>query len=64
MLEQAEAFGFNSDYLEDLAPQAESVFPEDMDPAADRPVRHRPVRGAATPLQMAMVSAGIANGGP
>jgi peptidoglycan glycosyltransferase len=39
MLDQAEAFGFNSDYLDDLGPQAES------------------------PLQMAMVSAAIANGG-
>ena len=45
MLETAEGFGFNSHYLDDLGPQAESDFPKDMDAAADRPVRHRPVRG-------------------
>lgn len=60
---QAEAFGFNSDYLEDLQPQAQSVFPEQM----DRPQTAMSGIGqfdvSATPLQMAMVAAGIANGG-
>ena len=44
MLEQAEAFGFNSDYLEDL-PQAQSVYPRRPQRAGDRADRHRPVRG-------------------
>ncbi len=61
--EQAELFGFNSRYLDDLAPQAESVFPSDT----DRPQTALSGIGqfdvAATPLQMAMVAAGIANGG-
>ena len=50
MLEQAEAFGFNSDYLDDLDPQAESSVPRGR---WTRPqtgaVRHRPVRGAGHP---------------
>ncbi|MGI8644762.1 MAG: peptidoglycan D,D-transpeptidase FtsI family protein [Nocardioides sp.] len=60
---QADAFGFNSDYLEDLPLQAESRFPGDL----DRPQTAMSGIGqsevAATPLQMAMVGAGIANGG-
>jgi penicillin-binding protein A len=60
---QAEAFGFNSDYLEDLPLQAESRYPGDL----DRPQTAMSGIGqsevAATPLQMAMVAAGIANGG-
>jgi peptidoglycan glycosyltransferase len=60
---QAELFGFNSDYLDDLNGQVESVFPDDM----DRPQTALSGIGqfdvAATPLQMAMVVAGIANGG-
>ncbi|MFN8192223.1 MAG: penicillin-binding protein 2 [Nocardioidaceae bacterium] len=60
---QAEAFGFNSDYLTDLRPQAESVYPK----AADAPQTALTGIGqfdvAATPLQMAMVAAGIANQG-
>ncbi len=63
LLDQAELFGFNSDYLDDLAGQAESVFPDDM----DRPQTALSGIGqfdvAATPLQMAMVVAGVANGG-
>ena len=46
MLEQAEAFGFNQHYLDDLRPQAESNFPDRHGRGGDRPVRHRPVRGA------------------
>lgn len=60
---QAEAFGFNSDYLDDLPGQAQSRFPGDL----DRPQTAMSGIGqsevAATPLQMAMVGAGIANGG-
>ncbi len=63
MLEQAEAFGFNSGYLEDLPSQAESNFPEGMNPPETGQSGIGQFEVAATPLQMAMVSAGIANGG-
>ena len=65
MRKQAEAFGFNSHYLDDLAPQAESSFPTDpkLDPAYVAQTGIGQYEVAATPLQMAMVSAGIANGG-
>jgi peptidoglycan glycosyltransferase len=60
---QAEAFGFNGEYLEDLPLQAESRYPATL----DRPQTAMSGIGqsevAATPLQMAMVGAGIANGG-
>lgn len=61
--EQAEAFGFNSDYLEDLRPQAESVFPTEANEpqAGQAAIGQYEVR--ATALQMAMVVAGIANRG-
>jgi peptidoglycan glycosyltransferase len=62
MLEQAEAFGFNSDYLEDL-PQAQSVYPEDPNEPETAQTGIGQFEVAATPLQMAMVSAAIANGG-
>jgi len=72
MLEQAEKFGFNQHYLDDLRPQAQSVFPEEVrtddgtrevSPAevAQTGIGQFEVR--ATPLQMAMVAAGIANDG-
>ena len=63
MLRQAEAFGFNSDYLDDLGPQARSDFPSDLDPPSlgQSGFGQRDVQ--ATPLQMAMVAAGIANEG-
>ncbi|MEV7429537.1 MULTISPECIES: penicillin-binding protein 2 [unclassified Nocardioides] len=63
MRETAEGFGFNSDYLQDLRPQAESVYPEDPNAAelGQTGIGQFDVR--ATPLQMAMVVAGIANGG-
>jgi len=63
MLDQAEAFGFNSDYLEDLPSQAQSNFPEGMNPPETGQSGIGQFEVAATPLQMAMVSAGIANGG-
>src|SRR5665809_12319 len=63
MLDQAEAFGFNSDYLVDLAPQAQSTFPEKTDEAQAGQSGIGQFEVQATPLQMAMVSAGIANGG-
>ena len=62
MEEQAQAFGFDQTYLDDL-PQAESVYPDDQ----DRPQTALAGIGqgsvTATPLQMAMVAAGIANDG-
>ena len=61
--EQAEAFGFNQHYLDDIGPQAISNFPED----ATEPEAGQSAIGQfevqATPLQMAMVAAGIANQG-
>ena len=63
MLDQAEAFGFNSDYLDDLDLQAQSFFPEGMDQAQTGQTGIGQFEVQATPLQMAMVSAGIANGG-
>jgi peptidoglycan glycosyltransferase len=65
MRDTAEAFGFNSDYLEDLGPQAQSNFPTDPDlsPAYVAQTGIGQYEVAATPLQMAMVAAGIANGG-
>ena len=63
MAEQAEAFGFNQHYLDDLRPQAESSFPTDMDEAETGQSGIGQFEVRATPLQMAMVAAGIANGG-
>ncbi len=63
MLDQAEAFGFNSSYLDDLAPQAQSNFPEGMGQASTGQTGIGQFEVQATPLQMAMVSAGIANAG-
>jgi peptidoglycan glycosyltransferase len=61
--EQAEAFGFNQHYLDDIGPQATSRFPED----ATEPEAGQSAIGQfevqASPLQMAMVAAGIANQG-
>lgn len=64
MAAQAEKFGFNSnDWFDDLPRLAESVYPTD----ADRPQTALTGIGqfnvAATPLQMAMVVAGVANDG-
>ena len=61
--EQAEKFGFGDQYLDDLNRQAESRFPEDPDEPQSALSGIGQFDVAATPLQMAMVTAGIANGG-
>ncbi|HEX5089743.1 MAG TPA: penicillin-binding protein 2 [Nocardioides sp.] len=60
---QAEAYGFNEHYLDDTGPQAISNFPDDANEpqAGQSAIGQYEVR--ATPLQMAMVAAGIANQG-
>lgn len=63
MAEQAEKFGFNSTYLEDLTPQAESVYPRTDERSFNALTGIGQWDVAATPLQMAMVVAGIANDG-
>lgn len=63
MLDTAEGFGFNSHYLDDLSPQAVSVFPDKLDDAQLGQTGFGQFEVAATPLQMAMVVAGLANGG-
>ncbi len=60
--EQAELFGFNEDYLDEIA-IAESVFPSDIDEPQTAFSSIGQFDVAATPLQMAMVSAAIANKG-
>lgn len=66
--EQAEAFGFNSDYLQDLTPQAESVYPtsvegEELNDAQTAQTGFGQFEVQATPLQMAMVVAALGNRG-
>ncbi len=78
MIATAEAFGFNSKPPIDLPNPAESVFPEDFGAVVSRPDGKAPVNEnapalaqsgigqndvTATPLQMALVAAGIANEG-
>jgi penicillin-binding protein A len=63
MTKTAEGFGFNSHYLDDLSPQAESVFPTGIDEAQLGQTGFGQFDVSATPLQMAMVGAGLANGG-
>ncbi|WP_340537760.1 peptidoglycan D,D-transpeptidase FtsI family protein [Nocardioides sp. GXZ039] len=63
MLSQAEKFGFNSDYLEDLNGQVRSVFPEELNPPQVGQTGFGQFDVQATPLQMAMVAAAIANDG-
>jgi peptidoglycan glycosyltransferase len=60
--EQAERFGFGADYLTEL-PAVPSQFPDEVDEpqSALSAIGQYDVR--STPLQMAMVAAGIANGG-
>ncbi len=61
--EQAEAFGFNQKYLEDIGPQSESNFPDDANPPQTGQSAIGQFEVQATTLQMAMVAAGIANQG-
>jgi peptidoglycan glycosyltransferase len=61
--EQAEKFGFGEEYLDDLNGQVPSVFPETPDEPQTAFSAIGQFEVAATPLQMAMVTAGIANGG-
>jgi penicillin-binding protein A len=61
--EQAEKFGFGDRYLADLNGQAVSRFPSDPDEPQTALSAIGQFDVAATPLQMAMVTAGIANGG-
>lgn len=63
MADQAEKFGFNEVSLEGLAGQAVSQYPRDMDPPQTAMSGIGQSNVAATPLQMAMVVAGIANDG-
>jgi len=63
MRAQAEAFGFNQDYLDDLPLQAKSRYPADMDRPQTAMSGIGQASVTATPLQMAMVAAGIANNG-
>ena len=63
MLEQAEAFGFNSDVFSDIRPAATSVYPEDPNEPQVGQTGIGQFEVSATPLQMAMVAAGIANDG-
>lgn len=63
MAEQAEKFGFNSTSLEDLGGQAQSLYPRDMDAPQTAMSGIGQSSVTATPLQMAMVAAAIANDG-
>ena len=63
MIGTAEAFGFNSHYLDDLSPQAESVFPTKIDDAQLGQTGFGQFDVSATPLQMAMVVGALGNGG-
>lgn len=60
---QAEKFGFGTKYLQNEIGSAASVFPADLDPAQTAMSAIGEYEVAATPLQMAMVSAAIANNG-
>jgi peptidoglycan glycosyltransferase len=61
--QQAQKFGFNQTYLTDLNGQAASRFPLNPDPPQTALSAIGQFDVAATPLQMAMVASGIANGG-
>jgi peptidoglycan glycosyltransferase len=63
MLRQAERFGFNSDYLEDLDGQVRSAFPAELTPPEVGQAGFGQFEVQATPLQMAMVAGAIANDG-
>jgi len=61
--QQAEKFGFDQTYLQDLPGQVESHFPKNPDQPQTALSAIGQYDVAATPLQMAMVVSGIANGG-
>jgi peptidoglycan glycosyltransferase len=61
--EQAQKFGFGERYLDDLNGQVASRFPGDPDEPQTALSAIGQFDVAATPLQMAMITAGIANGG-
>lgn len=63
MEKTAEGFGFNQHYFDDLSPQAISEFPEGLDEAQLGQTGFGQYDVSATPLQMAMVAAGLANDG-
>ena len=63
MADQAEAFGFNQRYLEDLGPQATSSYPTDANAPETGQSGIGQFEVRSTPLQMAMVAAGIADDG-
>ncbi|MGA4842740.1 peptidoglycan D,D-transpeptidase FtsI family protein [Streptomyces sp. G45] len=60
---QAEKFGFNADKLDVPVRAWTSVYPKDMDKASTGLTGIGQFDVTATPLQIAMVSAAIANGG-
>lgn len=60
---QAEKFGFDQTYLDDLGGQVSSRFPKDPDEPQTALSAIGQFDVASTPLQMAMVVSGIANGG-
>ncbi len=59
---QAERFGFGTTFLDEVG-SAASVFPDDIDDAQTAMSAIGEFETQASPLQMAMVSAGIANDG-
>ena len=59
---QAEKFGFGTKFLDDIG-SAASRFPEELDPAQTAMSSIGEFEVAASPLQMALVSAAIANDG-
>jgi len=63
MRKQAEAFGFNETALTDLPGEVRSVYPAGLDAPQTGLSGFGQSDVKATPLQMAMVAAGIANGG-
>jgi penicillin-binding protein A len=63
MHEQAEGFGFNQHYLDELPSQAISRYPAGLDPPGTALSGFGQGSVTSTPLQMAMVTAGIANHG-
>jgi peptidoglycan glycosyltransferase len=63
MREMAEKFGFNDTSLMDLPGQVKSAYPADLNPPQTALSGFGQSDVRATPLQMAMVAAGIANRG-